>query len=130
MTELYRHIGQFTDVPAGGWYDRAVAWAAGSGIVQGMGQGRYMPDQSITREQMAVMLYRYGVQAGLSMTAQGSLSGFSDGGRCSDWSVEAMTWAVGAGILGGRTDGTLDPGGTATRAEVATMLQRFSTLFP
>lgn len=135
---LHRLAGQpepaapagFTDVPAGGWYDQAVAWAAGSGVVQGMGQGRYMPDLSITREQMAVMLYRYGAQAGLSMTAQGSLSGFSDGGGCSDWSVEAMTWAVGAGILAGRTDGSLDPAGTATRAEVATMLQRFSALFP
>lgn len=118
----------FSDVAADSWYAVPVNWAAGSGIVNGMGGGLYMPNQNVTREQMAVMLYRYAHYAGVSTDAGGDLTVFSDSSASSDWAREALGWTVKAGIIGGRTDGTLDPGGTATRAEVAAMLQRFSTL--
>ncbi len=74
------------------------------------------------------MLRRYAVYGGISVDASSDLSGFPDAEKCSDWALEGVRWAVGTGIIGGRTDGTLDPGGTATRAEVAAMLQRFSAL--
>ena len=117
----------FTDVPAGAWYADAVNWAAGAGVVNGMGDGLFLPDGSITREQMAVMLYRYaGTYLGRDVSASGSLDGFSDRADISPWAGQALSWAVGAGILNGHDDGTLAPGGSATRAEVAAMLQRFS----
>ncbi len=94
-----------------------------------MGGGLYMPGSNITREQMAVMLYRYASgYAGLSPAAAGDLGRFPDAADSSDWAKDALVWAVGAGIIGGRTNGTLDPCGTATRAEVAAMLERFSVL--
>jgi len=121
----------FTDVAADSWYATPVLWAAGNGIVNGMGGGLYAPNQNVTREQMAVMLYRYGADyAGLSMSAVGDLTVFTDGDKGSDWARDALVWAVGAGIVGGRTNATLDPGGTATRSEVAAMLQRFSAILP
>lgn len=118
----------FTDVPSDSWYAVSVAWASGNGIVNGMGGGLFAPDRNITREQMAVMLYRYAGFTGLPADTKGDLTGFTDAGQCSDWAVDAMSWTVGAGIVGGRTNGSLDPGGTATRAEVSAMLQRFSSL--
>ncbi len=137
-TVLYRLAGSpaladqtgsaFTDVTADSWYALPVSWAAASGIVNGMGDGLYMPSRNITREQMAVMLRRYAAFAGIPVDASSDLSGFSDAEKCSDWALEGVQWTVGAGIIGGRTDGTLDPDGTATRAEVAAMLQRFSAL--
>ncbi len=139
-TVLYRLAGSpeapaesvsgFTDVPADSWYAAPVTWAESAGIVNGMGGGLYMPGVSITREQMAVMLYRYAAgYAGLPVTAAGDLTVFTDAEQCSEWARDALIWAAGASIIGGRADGTLDPTGTATRAEVATMLQRFSVLF-
>jgi hypothetical protein len=137
-TVLYRLAGTpavtdgaletFGDVASDSWYAAPVTWAAGNGIVNGMGGGLYMPNQNVTREQMAVMLYRYAHYAGVSTDAGNDLTAFSDAAASSDWAKEALGWTVTAGIIGGRTDGTLDPGGTATRAEVAAMLQRFSTL--
>lgn len=120
--------GAFTDVAADAWYASSVSWAAANGIVNGMGDGLYMPNRNVTREQMAVMLRRYASYAGISVDASSDLSGFSDAGNCSDWALEGVKWTAGTGIIGGRTDGTLDPGGTATRAEVSAMLQRFSGL--
>ncbi len=138
-TVLYRHAGTppasggtaaFTDVAAGSWYEGAVGWAAGNDIVNGMGGGLYAPDANVTREQMAAMLHRYAAHKGGDTAALGNLGSFPDGGKTSNWAAEAVSWTVGAGIIGGRADGTLDPCGTATRAEVAAMLQRFSALFP
>ena len=123
------NAASFADVPAGSWYEGPVSWAAGNGIVNGMGSGLYVPDSSITREQMAVMLHRYASDyAHLSLDATGDLAAFSDAGQCSDWAEDALSWAAGAGIVTGRTDGRLDPGGTATRVEVAAMLERFASL--
>lgn len=132
-TVLYRMQGttqeaprQFTDVADGVWYSTPVNWAAGQGIVNGLGGGRFGPDMPVTREQLAVMLYRYATWRQTDVAAAGTLTGFPDGGKTADWARQAMTWAVACGIITGRSDGTVDPGGTATRAEVATMLFRFA----
>lgn len=134
-TVLYRISGDsattqaaaFSDVPAGEWYSQGVAWASARGVVNGMGGGLYAPHQSVTREQLVTMLYRYEKdykQAAVS--AAGELGAFPDNAQISAWAREAMGWAVGAGLLHGRDSGHLDPTGTATRAEVAAILQRFS----
>lgn len=117
----------FTDVAADAWYADAVNWAALMGIVTGSGDGTFHPDSNVTREEMAVMLYRYaGNYMGVNVPATGDLSAFPDRAKVSSWAEEALSWAVGAGIITSRGDGTLGPGVTASRAEVATMLQRFS----
>lgn len=119
----------FTDVPAGAWYADAVNWAAGVGAVNGMGDGTFAPDANVTREQMVTMLYRYARDyLGMETPATGDLSVFSDRAGISSWAEDAVSWAVGHGILNGRTGGALDPAGSATRAEVAALLQRFSAL--
>ncbi len=119
----------FSDVPAGQWFSDGVAWASAVGVVNGMGEGLYAPQLPVTREQLVTMLYRYEKdyrQADLTAAQGGDLSAFPDGSSVSDWAREAMSWAVGEGLLQGRNTGELDPSGTATRAEVATILQRFS----
>lgn len=115
MTVLARLDGQDT---AGGdiWYAKAMDWAKKAGISDGT-----MPENSVTREQMVTMLYRYAKVNKVN----GDLSRFADGKNVSSWATEAMGWAVNQGILTGKDDGRLDPQGTATRAEVATILQRF-----
>lgn len=131
VTVLHRLAGTpasgqntFADVPPGQWYTDAVAWANASGIVTGTGAGSFSPNGNVTREQLATMLYRYVSAAEGDTSATGALTRFSDGGSVSSWAADAMAWAVGAGILGGRDTGALDPAGNATRAEVATMLMR------
>ena len=120
------YSGTFADVAQGTWYTDGVEWAAAAGVVNGMGNGNFAPNDSLTREQIAVMLYRYaGKYLGLDVSAQGDLSGFADGASVSSWAESGMSWAVGAGILSGTGEGKLLPGNDATRAEVATMLQRF-----
>lgn len=117
----------FTDVPAGQWYSDGIAWASANGVVNGMGDGLYAPEMSVTREQLVTMLYRYEKDyRKVTVSGRGELSAFPDGEAVSAWAQEAMSWAVGAGLLQGRNSGELDPSGTATRAEVATILQRFS----
>ena len=99
------------------WYEKAMAWARENGISDGSN-----PNGSITREQLATMLWRY---AG-SPAGDGSAIGrFTDSGKVSSYAVEAMNWAVGTGLIGGMGDGTLAPQGSATRAQVATILMRF-----
>ena len=115
----------FADVAAGAWYADAVNWAASSGIVSGYGDGRFGPEDNITRQQMAVILYNYAKYKGYDLTAAGDTSVFTDANQVSSWADEAVSWAVGAGLLNGKNDGRLDPTGTATRAEVATILMRF-----
>ena len=117
-----RHgISGFTDVLPGGWYEKAVAWAAFSGIVSGTAEGVFSPDAAITREQLAVILWRY---AG-SPQPSGSLNGFADAGEVSAYAAEAMAWAVEQGIVTG-SNGRLLPKSGATRAQTALMLQRFA----
>ncbi len=114
----------FNDVPAGQWYTDAVVWAAANDIVTGY-NGSFQPNASITREQMAAILYRYAQYKGYDTSAKGSLDTFTDGSATSGWAVETMTWAVGEGILSGKGNGKLDPTGTATRAEVAQIMMNF-----
>lgn len=117
----------FADVPAGQWYSDGIAWASANGVVNGMGGGLYAPELAVTREQLVTMLYRYEKDyRKAAVSDAGDLSAFPDGQTVSGWAREAMSWAVGAGLLQGRNNGALDPAGTATRAEVATILQRFS----
>lgn len=116
-------MNPFTDVKNGTWYTDAVIWANSNRIVEGTGTG-FQPDASVTREQMVTMLYRYVRYLGLDTRAAGSLSRFSDSGKVSDWAYDAMSWAVGSGIIDGKGYNTIDPKGTATRAEVATIMQR------
>lgn len=118
----------FPDVTGSTWYTDAVAWASSNNIVNGTGNG-FDPDGEITRETLAVMLYRYAQfrNMDLSQKAEG-FAGFTDGGSVSTWAEEAMRWAVGSGIITGKDGNRLDPTGTATRAEVSIMLMRFLSL--
>lgn len=116
----------FPDVSEEAWYAPAVAWAAETGVVNGVGDG-FAPDAPVTREQMAAMLLRYAKSQGLAAEAGGDLEHFEDRAQVSDWAQEAMAWAVGAGIIQGADGNRLLPGGNASRAQVAVMLQRFTT---
>ncbi len=114
-------VGQaFRDVDDSQYYAQAVSWAAGKGIVNGYGDGTFGPEHSITREQLAAMLWRY---AG-SPAGSGDLSVFTDADRVDAWAVDALKWAVEQKLVNGKGNGILDPGGTATRAEVAAILMR------
>lgn len=115
----------FTDVPAGQWYTDAVAWASANEIVGGYGDGKFGPDDPITREQMATILYRYSRYKGYDTTVSGSLSGFPDAAKTSSYAADAMGWAVGTGLIAGMDDGTLAPQGSATRAQAATIFMRY-----
>lgn len=110
----------FTDVSAGKWYTKGIAWAAENGIITGYGSSRFGPEEDVTREQMAVMLWRY---AG-SPKAEGELD-FADKDKTSPWAVQAMRWAAEKGIINGKGGGILDPTGKATRAQAAQMLKNF-----
>ncbi len=103
------------------YYSEAITWAAETGIVSGYGNGNFGPDDPITREQLATILWRY---AG-SPTSAGSLDSFTDGDATDTWAVEALCWAVDNKIVTGKGNGVLDPQGKATRAEVAAMLMRY-----
>ena len=128
---LYRIAGQpagsaslpFTDVNASDWFYDAVRWAYGSGIVNGVTSDRFSPDSSITREQMATMLFKYGLLKGSAHSADyGSLDGFSDAGSVSAYAVEPLRWAVGSGLINGMGDNRLSPGTSATRAQASKVL--------
>ena len=115
----------FGDVAYGAWYYDAVAWAANNEIVSGVGGGRFDPDSSITREQMAVILYNYTKTAGIELPVIREVAAFSDANQISPWAVEALDVMYSAGILNGKGNGGFDPKGTATRAEVATLFMNF-----
>lgn len=121
--------GTFADVESSMYYADAVAWAAENGIVTGLDATTYAPAHSITREQLAAMLYRmaqYNGQA--SAGSADALNGFADRNAVHDWAKDAMCWAIENGIVTGKGNAILDPTGTATRAEVAAMLTRFHNL--
>ena len=115
----------FTDVAEQQWYAGAVRWAAGEGIVTGVSATEFAPDDPITREQFAAILWRYAQSKGYDVSASADLTGFLDYGQISEYALPALQWAVGAGVMSGRGDGILAPQGTATRAEAAAMLMRF-----
>ena len=131
VTVLWRYEGEsaagensFTDVPDGTWYTGAVAWAAAKGIVSGVGNDEFDPEGSITREQMATILFRYAEKKSIDTDKRGNLSGFPDSGAVSSWAQDAVQWTVAEDIING-SDGRLLPQGNATRAQVATILMRF-----
>ena len=117
--------GDFIDVADSDWYAQAVNWAASVGVVNGFDDGTFQPNTAITREQLAAILRNYAAYKGLDVSASGSLSTFTDAASVSDWAKESVEWAVGSGLLGGYEDSTLQPQGTTTRAEVASVLQRY-----
>ena len=111
----------FTDVKDGAYYTNGISWASDKGVATGYDDGTYRPDQVITRQQLAAMLYRY---AG-NPDATGDELNFPDAANVSNYAKDAMKWAVENGIIQGKTDGRLDPHGLATRAQVATMMMRY-----
>ena len=112
----------FTDVAPGAWYAGAVAWAVSEGIAEGYDDGSFRPDDAITREQLAAMLWRYAAKP----AAEDTLSAFSDGAETGSWARQAMNWAVGSGLITGVSSSVLDPGGQAVRAQAAVILMRFT----
>ena len=131
-TILYRLAGEpavsgdlpFTDVESGTWYTDAVLWAAQNGIVNGLGENTFAPMNTLTREQLVTMLYRYAEAEGYDVSAAADLSGYPDADKVQTYAQEAMSWAVAEGIVAGM-DGNLNPAGSATRAQIATILMRF-----
>lgn len=114
----------FNDIKDGLWYTKAVAWASVNNVVNGVGEGKFAPNDSITRQELAVMLYRYAKAVGMDTASMAKLDSFKDNAQVADWASEAMQWAVGSGLMKGNDDGTINPNGTATRAEVATVVVR------
>ena len=133
VTILYRLEGQpevtgdlpFSDVEDGTWYTDAVIWAAANDIVNGIGDNQFGPENTLTREQLVTMLYRYAQNKGYDVTASADLSGYPDAGQIQDYAQPAMAWAVAENIIQGMEDGTLKPAGNASRAQIATILMRF-----
>ena len=133
VTILYRLAGEpepggdsgFTDVEADTWYTDAVAWAAQNGIVNGVSDTEFAPGDDITREQLAVILYRYAAYQGYDVSQRADLSGFGDASSISGYAQEALSWAHAQGLVLGFEDGSLRPQGTASRAQIAAVLMRF-----
>lgn len=118
----------FPDVSRQEYYAPAVDWAYANGIVSGYGgneSGTFGPGNPITREQLASILYRYAERKGKDMTIRGDLNGFADRDAISDYARDTVAWAVGVGLISGMGDGSINPGGTASRAQVATILTRY-----
>jgi len=115
----------FADVPSNAWYADAVTWASSNGIVSGIGDNMFAPDAPITREQLALILYGYSKDKGYDVSGAASLSRYIDADSVSSWAKDAMSWAVGSGLISGMTETTLGPGGSATRAQVAVILMNF-----
>lgn len=135
VTVLYRMAGEpevtgenpFTDVPDGQWYTDAVLWAAENGITDGTSETTFSPNDALTREQMATFLYRFAnFEAGEPIEVTGDLSGYTDADLVADYAVDAMTWAVGEGVISGIGNNTLAPDNTASRAQMATVLTRYT----
>ena len=114
----------FTDVPRGQWYTQAIAWAYEQGIITGYGSGRFGPQDNVTRQQLAAMLFRYAKTMDLDGGERASLSAYRDQGQVADWAREAFAWAVAKGHINGTSPTTLSPTGTATRAQCAAILTR------
>ena len=115
----------FTDVEAGRWYADAITWATENGIFAGYSKDKFGPDDPITREQLTAIFYRYADYKGYKLTVTGNLDKFEDADKITDYAKTVMQWAVGNGLIKGKSENLLDPQGTATRAEIAAMLHRF-----
>ncbi len=118
------NLEPFPDVPEGQFYTVASVWAKETGVISGYNDGRFGPSDNITREQMAVMMYRYAILLQLDVSERGDLSSFPDTAKISDFAWEALEWAVGKGLITG-DQGNVNPRGTADRAQCATIIMRF-----
>ena len=133
VTVLYRMANpeekannhNFADVPEGQWYSDAVAWAAENDIVSGVSENKFAPNEDITREQLALIIYRYAKIQGFDVTETSNLEGFNDAKDVSDWALDAIKWANSVTLVNGTSETTLSPKDTATRAQVAAILMRF-----
>jgi hypothetical protein len=133
VTMLYRYEKEpavqvktsFSDVAAEQWYTNAIAWAAQNGIVEGYGGGLFGPNDLLTREQTATILYRYAVIHKRNVDKTSSLAVYTDTDKISSWALPAMRWANAEAILLGRSGTTLAPGEAATRAEIAALFMRY-----
>ena len=108
-----------SDVPANAWFHNAMQWAKGQGVIAGYPDGRMDPNAPVTREQLAVILHSYAQKKGMNVSKTADLSGYADSAAVSVWAKDAMSWAVGSGLISGRSASTLAPAGSATRAECA-----------
>lgn len=118
----------FSDVSSDDWYGQSVAWAASVGVVNGFEDGTFRPKDPITREQMAAILYNYSQYKGYDVSARADLSKYSDAASVSSWAAEVLSWANAEGLVNGMTKTTLDPQASATRAQVATILMRYTQM--
>ena len=133
VTVLYRLEGSpvvivgdyFTDVPEDSWYAPAVTWARVTRVVDGIGNGLFAPDSYVTREQVATILCRYAQRKGVDVFVEYDFESFADASSVSAYAVESMSWAIASGLIGGVGNNTLEPQGSATRAQVATILMRY-----
>ena len=135
VTILYRNDGEpetagdtaFEDVSVGAYYENAVAWAKANGIVDGVTDTEFAPDANITREQIAAIMHRYATYKNYDVSGTADINDRDDYAEISDYAVSAMQYMVASGLMNGKTDTTLEPQDKATRAEIATILQRFIT---
>lgn len=133
VTVLYRmaspqttsEIYNFDDVPYGEWYSDAVAWAAENKIINGISEKSFAPNEDVSREQMAVIIYRYAKMQGYDTKGSSDISDFEDKNNISDWAIDAIKWTNSAKLINGTSDKNLSPKDTATRAQVAAILTRF-----
>lgn len=120
-------LARFEDVNTNGgatWYEKGVNWAKENGLSDGTN-----PNASISREQLVTILYRYATSKNVAGSVEGDLSSFKDASQVSGWAKDAMSWAVQVGIINGMGDGSLAPGGNATRSQVAAIIERYAKLF-
>ena len=133
VSVLFRNAGEpavnksipFADVDMGSWYANAVIWAKQNGIVNGVNDTEFAPDANITREQIATIMFRYAQYKGMDAVTLEENLHFTDADEISEFAVSAMNWAVGTGLINGKSATTLNPKDNATRAEIAAILQRF-----
>ena len=133
VTVLYRNAGEpatnrsipFADVDMGAYYASAVSWAKQNGIVNGITENEFAPNAEITREQIAAIMFRYAQYKGMEAITMEENLHFDDANEISEYAITAMNWAVGKGLMKGKTETTINSKDNATRAEIATILQRF-----
>ena len=117
----------FSDVKVDAWYAKAIGWAAANKVVTGYADGTFRPNAAVTREQAAAILYRYAQSKGIDVSAgeDTNILSYADALQASEYAIPALQWAVGASVLNGKSGNLLAPTGTATRAEIAAIMQRW-----
>ena len=125
----FPHIGTYRDVAAGRFYTPYVEWASRHGIVKGMGDGTFRPDQPVTRQEMAAMLYRYSAATGIALNRNTTIPAFHDIGTVADWAREAVSALQQAGIVQGVGGGRFEPLSNSNRASVASLIANFHRLY-